>query len=58
VIKVAGSLESEHSIHSELGEVILLHVEQLGGQSCAGNVHQVLLELHLVRRVVHRSLAI
>mmetsp|Transcript_44780 Transcript_44780/g.78160 ORF Transcript_44780/g.78160 Transcript_44780/m.78160 type:complete len:243 (+) Transcript_44780:896-1624(+) len=56
VVKIAGTLESEHGVHGELGEVILLHVQQLGRQSGAGNVHQVLLELRLVRRVVHSGL--
>jgi hypothetical protein len=30
------------------GEVIFLHIQQFGGEGGAGDVHQVLLELHII----------
>lgn len=45
VVEVTAALEPEHRVDRQLGEVILLHVQQLAGQRGAGDVQQILLEL-------------
>ncbi len=47
-LQVARSSESEHSLHRQLGEVILVVRQQLGGERGARDVHQILLELQLI----------
>ena len=51
-VKTAGAFQPQHSVHCELGEVVLVLAEDLGGQGCPGDVHEVLPESHLVIRVV------
>ena len=51
-IEVAGALQSEDGIHRQLGEEILVLAQDLGGQSCPGDVHQILPEQILVLAVV------
>ncbi len=47
-LQVARSSESEHGLHRQLGEVILMVCHQLGGERGARDVHQIQLELQLV----------
>lgn len=43
-LQVAGALEAQHGVDGQVGEVVLVVREQLGGQRGAGDVQQVLLE--------------
>ena len=56
MVKVAAALESEHGLDGQVGEVILLHIEKLGGQRGTGDVQQVLLEQRAVGGVVYGGL--
>jgi hypothetical protein len=38
-------------VYSVPGEVIFLHIKQFGGKSGASDVHQILLELHIISTV-------
>ena len=51
-VQAAGALQTQHGVHRELGEVVLVLREDLGGQGGPGDVHQVLSEGSLVRGVV------
>ena len=51
-VKTAGAFQPQHSVHCELGEVVLVLAEDLGGQGGPGDVHEVLPESHLVLGVV------
>lgn len=47
-LQVPRALEPHNGLHGQLGEVVLVVGQQLGGERGAGNIQQVLLELHWV----------
>merc|ERR1712038_371728 len=51
-VKVAGALQSENCINSQLREEILVLTQDFGGQSSPGDVHEVLSEKILVLAVI------
>mmetsp|Transcript_46684 Transcript_46684/g.74682 ORF Transcript_46684/g.74682 Transcript_46684/m.74682 type:complete len:231 (-) Transcript_46684:59-751(-) len=51
--QVAGSLEAQHGVHCELGEVVLVVREDLRTQGGACDVHEIALERGIVRLMVH-----
>lgn len=55
VLEVGGSLETEDGVDGEVGKVVLVLGENLGGESRASNVEQILAELGCVLGVVDRA---
>lgn len=54
-LQVSGALQPHDGVHGQLGKVVLVVGEQLGGQRGAGNVQQVLLEASCIVAVAGRG---
>lgn len=52
IIKVTGAVKAEHGVDGEVGEVISLRLEKLGGKGGKSNVLKVMSELFLIVKVV------
>lgn len=53
IVHVAGVLEAQHGVDSQVGELLAIVKEQLRAESSEGNVLQVLAEFFLIIIVVH-----
>lgn len=52
VVKISASFESLDSINGELCEMVLVVGEEFGGESCFGNIEEILVEFFLILRVI------